>query len=65
MSIAQQLAERTETADKRAAKGEFLKLAHMLLKYGDSFNAAARAEAERAAPRIKSILQKLRSLAAR
>jgi hypothetical protein len=57
-SIAQQIAERSEGLTQRAAKADFLKLSHMLLRYGDAFNAAARCEVERCTPRVANILRK-------
>jgi hypothetical protein len=56
-SIAEQVAERSESLAARAGKGEFVKLAFMLTKYGGAYEALQHAEAERATPRIRNILK--------
>jgi hypothetical protein len=58
MSIAQQVAERVESDAKRAARGDFMKLCHLLLKHGSPYNARNAAEAERASSRVQNILAK-------
>ena len=56
-SIAEQVAERSESLAQRSGRGEFIKLAHMLMKYGGAFEAHAAADAERVTPRIRNILK--------
>jgi hypothetical protein len=57
-SIAQQVAERSENLARKEAKGAFLKFAFMVCKYGSAYQARAYADAERASPRVRDILQK-------
>src|SRR5262249_17968714 len=42
---------------ERAGRGDFLKLAHMLLRHKSPFAARAQIEAERASPRVANILK--------
>jgi hypothetical protein len=58
MSIAREVARASQDLDQRTAKGDFLKLALMLLRYKDPFTAAQSIEAERCTPRVTNILRK-------
>jgi Phage capsid family len=50
--------DRSESLAKRADKGAFFKLAHMVMKHGGAYNASKACDVERATPRIREILQK-------
>jgi hypothetical protein len=56
-SIAEQVAERSVSLAAKAGKGDFIKLSHMLMKYGGAYEAHAAADAERVTPRIRNILK--------
>src|SRR5262245_27297274 len=58
MGIVPALGRVSTDLDKRAARGDFFKLCRLLLKHGNSFNARAYAETERASERVQRILQK-------
>jgi Phage capsid family len=59
MSVAQQVIDEKESLAKRADKGAFFKLAHMVMKHGNVWNANKACDAgERVTPRIREILQK-------
>ncbi len=57
MTIAAQLGERAESIGQREAKGAFIKLAFMLLKYRGASDAHAHCEVERVSPRVRDILK--------
>jgi hypothetical protein len=59
MSVAQQVIDEKESLAKRADKGAFFKLAHMVMRHGSAYNANKACDAgERVTPRIREILQK-------
>jgi hypothetical protein len=57
-SIAQQVAQREETLSWRASRGDFFKFCFLLAKHGSAYKARPFAEAERASPRVRAILEK-------
>jgi hypothetical protein len=57
-SIAQQLAERSDSLSHREARGAFLRTMFLLLKHGSAAEARDHAKAERASERVQAILQK-------
>jgi len=59
MTIAQQVRAISSDITERTDKGDFLKLAHMLLRHGSPFNARPHIEAERASPRVANILKSI------
>ena len=61
-SIAEQVAERSESLAQRSGRGEFIKLAHMLMKYGGAFEAHAQ-PMPRGSLLAFAIFSKVRSLA--
>src|SRR5262245_52650317 len=57
MTIAAQVARVSSDIAEREGKGDFLKLAHMLLRHKTAFNARSQIEAERCKPRVANILK--------
>ncbi len=57
-SIAQQVAERSESLVRNEAKSDFFKLMRLLLKHGSATDAREHAKVERARERVQNILAK-------
>src|SRR5262245_43087569 len=56
--IAAQIAQRSEDLAQREGRSDFMKLCRLLMKHGTASDARGYAQAERARPRVQSILQK-------
>jgi hypothetical protein len=58
IDVAREVIDERESLTKRADKGAFFKLSHMMMKHRGAYNALQHAEVERATPRLKAILEK-------